>query len=170
MIQHLINPYTDEYLKFKEHILSNRFAWHWLDHNVQGATNTQVYDNFGFYQQEILKRPETRDKHISPYLKVAHTIFRQILEYNTIEYNKLLRCCVNCTHPTKTHRLSIPHHDHPYPHTNLLVYLTDVYDGETVVEGQSFYGEEDDIIIFQGLHCMRPPLYDRRIVIVYTYE
>ena len=170
MIKHLINPYTDEYLQFKEHILSNQFAWHWLDHNVEGAHNSLIYDNFGFYQQEILVRPERRTKYMSPYLKVANTIFKQILSHNEIEYKRMLRCCVNCTHPTPTHRLSIPHHDHPYPHTNLLVYLTEVYDGETVVDGQAVYGEEDDIVIFKGLHCMRPPLYNRRIVIVFTYE
>ena len=170
MIRLLTNPYTEEYKQFKQHVLSNQFAWYWLDCNVLGAQSTVVYDNFGFYQQEIVKPPERRDNYVSPYLKTAFSIFRSILSYNDIEYNRMLRCCVNNTHSTKSHRLSIPHNDHPYPHTNLLVYLTDTNDGETICDGQSFYGEEDDVIIFQGLHCMRPPLNDRRIVIVYTYE
>lgn len=166
MITSLINPLTIEYKNFKSHVLSNQFQWYWLDNTVLNSSN-----DFGFYQQEILKRPEDPQAqyHQSNYLPIAYKIYGQILSYNNLPQPKPYRICVNCTHSTVTNDLSPLHTDHPYPHNNLLIYLTPTYGGETIVESVPYHGQENDVILFNGEHCMRPPNQQRRIVIVYTF-
>ena len=55
----------------------------------------------------------------------------------------------------------------------MLIYLTNT-GGDTIVfdEGgkkHHFTPVEDDIVVFEGLHCMVPPKKGRRVVIVVTY-
>jgi hypothetical protein len=50
------------------------------------------------------------------------------------------------------------------------VYFTDA-GGETILvdEDERFYPKEDDIVTFEGLHCMNPPKDKRRVILVATY-
>ena len=55
-----------------------------------------------------------------------------------------------------------------FPHKNMLIYLTDA-GGSTFVEGEEFAPEEDDVIMFEGLHWHKLPRKERRVVLVMTY-
>ena len=68
----------------------------------------------------------------------------------------------------KRNIISVPHEDHEYPHKNMLIYLTDA-GGSTFVEGEEFAPEEDDVIIFEGIHWHELPKQKRRVVLVMTY-
>ena len=50
----------------------------------------------------------------------------------------------------------------------MLIYLTDA-GGSTFVEGEEFAPEEDDVIIFEGMHWHKLPKEERRVVLVMTY-
>jgi len=83
------------------------------------------------------------------------------------------RINANAVHPVESNILTVPHNDHEFPHKNMLIYLTNT-GGDTIVfdEGgkkHHFTPVEDDIVVFEGLHCMVPPKSGRRVVLVATY-
>ena len=84
------------------------------------------------------------------------------------------------THSDKP-KYTRPHVDHKFPHTNMLIYLTDA-GGKTIVEDISKREEstfslslahdpkEDDVVTFGGqYHCHELPKEKPRLVIVTTY-
>ena len=76
---------------------------------------------------------------------------------------------VNLTYPIPGVKQSPPHVDHPFPHKNMLIYLTDA-GGKTVIGNDSHNPREDDIIIFGGEeHFHYYPQQKNRIVLVVTY-
>jgi hypothetical protein len=84
-----------------------------------------------------------------------------------------MRASANCVHPQQSVQSTIPHYDHQFPHTNLIIYLTDA-GGETIVfdkeNNKEFYSpSEDDIVIFKGLHCMNTPKTKPRMILIATY-
>lgn len=173
MIESLYNPKTEAYLDLKNIICNDcTFNWGYYGRTTPGFEKGG-HDNFGFYQHPFLDRP-TPEQH--PYSRVcsalidhANVVVVELLKKNNITVEVIYRISANCVHPTETNEYSVPHKDHLFPHKNLLVYLTDPAGGDTVCEGESFLGKEDDVIIFEGEHYHRPPLKGRRIVLVATY-
>jgi len=184
MLQKINNPKSTSYLNFKDYCNSRHITWNWLEHNVEQKNNhknaTTVRPeswndesiNFGFYAHLFLIPPHPRALYSTPVdertLEV-HDIIRGILEYNGIKVDIIYRIAVQFVLPTKDEGHSVAHVDHPFPHKNLIIYLTDPEGGSTVCEGEEFLGKEDDVIIFEGEHYMYPPKKGRRMVIVATY-
>ena len=170
MIESLKNPKTDEYINFKKFVLSYDFPWFYWGSNV--GNDAKGHDNFLFYSHGLIIRPTAEclyPKENSPYLKVAYQVVSQIFDANNIDVSVIYRMNLNSVTPTKSNKYSPPHEDHPWPHTNLLIHLTDPFKGETVVEKKKFFGKEDDVIMFKGEHYYRPPKEGRRIVLITTF-
>ena len=83
-------------------------------------------------------------------------------------FNMMVRFSENSTHPEQKYIKTSLHTDHDFPHKNMLIYLTDA-GGNTFVEDEKFAPEEDDVIIFEGLHWHQLPKHKRRVVLVMTY-
>ena len=171
-IKVLKNPKTDYYLQFKSQILSMDFPWFFSPTNT--TKGWDPYDNFGFYFHSMLVRPIPNNpypRQNSNYLEAAIHTIQEIFDFNDIKFDTFLRICANAVHPTQSRLLSVPHQDHEnLPHKNLIIYLSDCDGGETNVEGDEFFGKEDDIITWDSQHHnYRPPLTQRRIVLVATY-
>ena len=121
---------------------------------ADGVKEGSIYDNFPIYTHSFLYRPTAEcryPKETDPNCHIFHAVVVEIMKYNNIDINMIYRMCANCVHPTQTRLASPPHEDHPWPHTNLLIYLTDPFKGETVVEEKKFFGKEDDVIMFEGM-------------------
>ena len=89
--------------------------------------------------------------------------------YRGLPFNMMCRCAANAIEPsTLENVITVPHTDHNFPHKNMLIYLTDA-GGSTFVEGEEFAPEEDDVIIFEGIHWHELPKKERRVVLVMTY-
>jgi len=108
----------------------------------------------------------------SGFINLVHDALVEVVNFNNLTLNSFIRINANCVHPTKTNNLTVPHYDHKFDHFNMIIYLNDA-GGETVVleNGNRIehHPKEDDIILFQGLHCHRPPKEKRRIVLVTTF-
>ena len=184
-IQRVENPITETYKKLKDNILGQLFPWSWGEKTITQEWQSSEYiedtavgqhEDFGFYSHGFLMRPVKNTDVTccyptvsSPFTQNAHDLVTEILDFNRVKYDLIFRMAANCVHPTETRLASPPHEDHPWPHTNLLIYLTDPFKGETVVEEKKFFGKEDDVILFQGVHYHRPPEKNRRIVFVATF-
>ena len=158
----LKNPKSEVYFKLKNHFISKWFPWYYHESTLpEGSEVDDGHDEFPFFSYEILTRPGT-DGDLYP--KVNGPDF--ISDPKTI-----LRINVNLTIPTEKNLPSPLHTDHPFPHKNMLVYITPTHDGHTIVDGVEHPMDEDGILIFDGslLHCHLPPTTDRRIVLVITY-
>ena len=177
MIELIANPKSRQYHTFKNTVIGSNFPWAWIEKTVSADQPIpDGHEEFGFYCHSFLRRPgkdlnekSFYSKEESPIVKEAHDLVVEILESNQVRFDLIFRIAVNCVHPTESNKYSPPHEDHNWPHSNLLIYLTDPYKGETVVEDKKFFGKEDDAIIFQGMHYHRPPISNRRIVLVATF-
>ncbi|AGH56637.1 hypothetical protein CPUG_00145 [Cyanophage Syn10] len=189
----LVNPFSPLYNELKSMVLNAEFPWFYNHSATPEDKDTGEYQDVPFYSHTFLARPKWLGMG-STYYPYEQSIFMQkfyplleeVILANNLQVNSLLRFNANCVHPTKDRRLSIPHNDHPFPHKNILIYLTSV-GGETVLVNEEkpltntpqsanlnspnkiYYPQEDDIVMFEGLHCMRPPKDGRRIVLVATY-
>ena len=179
MIELLKTPDTITYREIKKFILSADFPWFYNSASTPEDVDTGEYEDTAFYGHTFISRPRWGNMGDTLYPEVrsmftekVYPILEEIVEVNNLNINYFLRFNANCVHPTKNCRLSIPHNDHQFHHKNLLVYFTDA-GGETVVfdseKEYSFEPREDEVISFEGLHCMRPPKEKRRIVLVATY-
>ena len=181
-INQLLNPKTPEYIHLKSAVNKFDFPWFWGDSATPDLTDSDGFADLGFYSHTILDRPTTvQGNNYSPknfYYPAPRTtetfisdtikILIDILYYNRIKVLTFYRMSINCVHPTGDNKLTIPHNDHPFPHKNIIIYLSDADGGETICEGDKFLGKEDDIIMFEGIHNHRPPLKNRRLVLVAT--
>ena len=172
MIKKIINPKTDLYKSFKSHVLGADFSWYWLPESTPGYYK-KGYDNIPHFSHSFLTRSPYQDifytRANSVHIDFAHDVFLEICKANNIEPVVIYRMNANLVLPTESMKYSVPHTDHKYPHKNMLVYLTDPNGGDTACEGENFLASEDDVIIMEGEHCHRPPIKDRRIVLVYTF-
>jgi|TARA_B100000035_G_scaffold169814_1_gene144861 hypothetical protein len=191
--ERLENTFSPLYNELKSLTLSADFPWFYNPAATPEDKDTGHYQDIPFYSHTFLARPKWLGMG-QTYYPVEQSIFMQkyyplleeIIDANNLNVNSLLRFNANCVHPSKDRRLSIPHNDHPFPHKNILIYFTDA-GGETVLIDEDnpmttvpqsanlnsankiFYPVEDDIVLFEGLHCMRPPVDKRRIVLVATF-
>lgn len=176
MITKLNNLKTKEYYELKQAVDSKMFPWFY---QVNSTTDcVEGYDNIPFYGHSFLTRPEPEVKRYFPVsnsdqFDFVSNLIVQILDFNNIKLNCFFRINANATHPSNLNKLTVPHYDHPWQHNNLLIYLNDA-GGETVVFGENgekeeYHPKEDDVIMFSGLHCHRPPKENRRLVLVATF-
>ena len=135
------------------------------------------HHDLSFYSHAFLHGPSPShglfSKANSEYLPNVETVIGQIFELNNLKVDVVYRINANAVHPVEGNVLTVPHTDHEFPHKNMLIYLTNT-GGDTIVfdEGgkkHHFTPVEDDIVVFEGLHCMVPPKKGRRVVIVVTY-
>ena len=177
MFTRLETPDTGDYAGLKELILGPHFGW---SHNAKATPymeNTRSYQDLSFYSHAFLHGPSPRrglySKANSEYLPNVETVIGQIFELNNVKMNVVYRINANAVHPVEGNVLTVPHTDHEFPHKNMLIYLTNT-GGDTIVfddagKKHHFTPVEDDIVTFEGLHCMVPPKKGRRVVIVVTY-
>ena len=149
-IQRVENPITETYKKLKDNILGQLFPWSWGEKTITQEWQSSEYiedtavgqhEDFGFYSHGFLMRPVKNTDVTccyptvsSPFTQNAHDLVTEILDFNRVKYDLIFRMAANCIHTTQHRRYSPLHEDHPWPHTNLLIYLTDTYNGDTVVE------------------------------------
>lgn len=187
----LKNPKSERYLALKKSILSDETPWRYVNQTIDPRllenkndavcdfVDTDEYVDFSFLAYGVLRTPCIPDniyfpcitsERILDYIEVLDEIFKE----NEIHVNSILRINVNCT-TFLSEKYSLPHVDHHFPHSNLLIYLTDFTEGEIKVyknsEWNIYKPQQDDIIMFSGLHCHRPPqkIGERRICIVVTF-
>ena len=184
MLDVLDNPMTEQYVGLKQHVLSSDFPLHWIHATICADEWCQANalgercpnqndEDIPFLSHAVLRR--TGDKSGtpevgSPIFHQARQVFDEILDHNGIGPRHFYRMNVNMTMPTPK-RMSPTHTDHPYPHSNLLVYLNGFTGGRTWVEGvEGPQPIEDMVVTFGGVpHRAAPPIEDRRVVLVATY-
>ena len=106
----------------------------------------------------------------SDFTDIFENIFMDFCKEHDIKCNRILRSGVNFTTHQPSDSEYFIHRDHDFSHKNMVVYLTDCNGGPTMVRGKKdFYGKEDEVYIFEGLHQMKAPTSNRRIVLVYTF-
>ena len=176
----LKNPKLPNYNSLKDFVLGDSFPWFYNEHFVY-KENTEHYIKSGegfsdisFYTHSFLNRPKNTgmgEKYPtvnSPHTGKVSDVLNSIFIANNIEVNCIYRMNANLLHPSKTEKKTLIHVDHPFPHKNLLIYLTDS-GGKTVCGRDVHDPKEDDIITFEGEHYNFLPENTRRIVIVATY-
>ena len=163
MIKVLKNYYTENYHQLKNHVLAGNFPWVYIP-----VTTFDGSSDMSFYGHEFLRRPEMVGftQPVSQLLELNLIVLKEIIDSNKLfDVYYFLRSNANCTHPNEGEQYSTPHIDHPFPHQNLLIYLTD---GITYVDGEKYEGNEDDGLIFTGEHYIKRPSKDRRVVLIST--
>ena len=174
-IQKLNNPLTDTYRKFKSVVFGEDFPWFWFPSTTYNPQDGKYrgHEDHGYYTHTLLNKPGIDDiffaKQNSQVLPLANNVAAEILSFNNIIPKVFYRLSVNCEHPTDSGWPDLPHYDHEFPHHNMLIYLTSCNKGYTSVQGKKYFGEEDDVILFNGEHFNAPPRKDRRIVMVTTF-
>ena len=174
MIKVLHNPKSEEYLRFKEFILSDDMRWGYNSYTTK--SEKEGHTNVGMYVHGMLIAPENTPHKVpsvsdKAMFDTASKLCYDILLENGIEVKTFLRLCINCVHPYSEVVKTVPHQDHPRikEHNNLLIYLTNA-GGKTVVGDEYHDPQEDDIITFGGdEHYHYTPEKERRIVIVGTF-
>ena len=158
MIKVLENPITSNYLELKDLVLSSEFPWLY-------SFSTKM----PFYSHVFLDRPENAkfSNPQSELLGLNLKVLDEIIQHNNLfDRYFFLRSNANCVHADTGEQFSEPHIDHRFPHFNLLVYLSG--DGETIVEGEKFFPQADNAILFTGEHYMKRPSTGRRVVLIST--
>ena len=175
----LINPCSDNYKQLKNVLLSHVVPWYFFPKTTPKTIDYDNYVNAPYYGHTLLERPKWENQEMlfpqqkSDLLNNFNTVLQEIITCNSLEFNCLLRVNANCVHPQQSVQTTIPHYDHQFPHTNLIMYLTDA-GGETIVfdkenNKELFNPSEDDIVIFKGLHCMNTPKTKPRTILIATY-
>ena len=169
----------NNYIKLKNIVLGQDIPWFFIQNAITlgGKYDNGQNDvnNFPFFSHVFLDRPGDSKAFANPVsslLPLAEQVFIEICEERNIEWQVLYRVNANMTFPSVTGNTNPTplHRDHDFPHTNMIVYLTDCNGGPTLVYGQDdYYGKEDDVYIFEGLHQHKLPTSDRRVVLVYTF-
>ena len=170
----LVNPKTDNYINFKNLVLSSNFTWFRSEAIKEDDIKLDKnFDNYSYLSHMFLRRPVDAclySKENSQYVEYIHQIFREIADFNKLDPQVIYRMNANAVYPTEKKLPSPLHVDHNFPHNNMIIYLTDLHGGSTMVEGKEYMANEDDVLIFDGkLHCARPPRKDVRIVLVITF-
>lgn len=174
MLKKLINPLSRSYKEFKQLVNDQEFTWSWSPVSVPLSVKPDKFMDKGYYTHAFLTRPEEGHllfpKESSKHIKLAYTIVSQILMTNNIKPSIFYRINANCDHPDESGLPNLPHVDHKFPHENLLIYLSNPNEGYTMVEGEKYYGKEDDVILFNGVHCNAAPKIGRRLVTIATFS
>ena len=192
------NPKTTLYKELKKKILGHKFEWVYADDSLQGTDESiqdglreiirkkyikeqnelDQFEQFPLYAHNFLQRSDSNFLYTqikSKYINDINQMYCEILNHNIdiihhqYQFNMMCRCAANTVIPCGEQTIKcFPHYDHNFPHKNMLIYLTDS-GGRTFVEGEEFAPEEDDVIIFEGIHWHELPKQERRVVLVMTY-
>ena len=179
MFTKLKTPDTQEYNDFKKLVLSANFGW---SYNSMATGYSKYvagngYSDLAFYSHSFLHGPSPShglySKVNSEHIDLVEVLLDQIFSLNNLKVEVVYRINANAVHSVESNILTVPHNDHEFPHKNMLVYLTNT-GGDTIVfdkggKKHHFTPVEDDIVVFEGLHCMVPPKSGRRVVLVATY-
>ena len=176
MIQVLHNSKSDNYIKFKEKLLSDTFPWYWNGSVVNSEFNSNESDNVFYYGHTFYNRPEIvgYSQPESKHFHLAFDVMKEILTENDIDSQRyfLLRMNANCTFPSDNAQYSIRHLDHNFDHMNFLLYLTgnggSTFVDKDIMDWEENKPEEDQAIFFSGEHYIQLPKKGRRIVLVAT--
>lgn len=165
----LKNPKTELYKEIKDYVNGGNIPWFFHDKATNNGQNTlfgngEEYNNLPFFSHAIVNRPisETPFSTASSYDAPKYcNCVNEILNYNGLYINCLYRLNINMTFYTSNSTYSLPHVDHDFPHNNMLIYFNEFTEGEIKIYKQNqwhiYKPEEDDVILFSGLHCHRPP-------------
>lgn len=173
----LQNKQSQLYQEVKHFILSADFPWYWNPKATPEDTDTGEYQDVPFYSHVFLARPRWKSmadklypQQQSMLLDTIYPLLDEIVQDNDLKVNSFMRINANCVHPQQDPRITIPHYDHQFDHMNMIIYFTDS-GGETILveKQEKYYPKQDDIVVFEGLHCMNPPQHDRRVILVATY-
>lgn len=170
---------TEQYMDFKRKVTSSSFPWYFQPSFQKIAVDRMAEeysrDDFGIHNifaHCLLERPEISGAPdpASPYYDNLQQMFKEFRDIKLLDRkSSMMRAALNLSTPyVSGPRYSIPHTDHEFDHTNLIIYLTDA-GGKTFVEGESFDPEEDDMILFKGEHYNELPKLKNRIVLVATF-
>ena len=182
MITELKNPLTEDYKNLKNLVLGNKFPWYYCDKTVYGTDE----DDMSMFYHCLLGRPvheidgekvPALPRSASSYFEEFYYIFKNILDFNNIDFEVIYRMNINLTLYSKLEQ-SIPHVDGNFQHKVVIVYLNNFTKGRTIVLGedkQKFYSntKEDNVIMFDGklAHYQESPdIYDKRIVMVANFQ
>jgi hypothetical protein len=169
----LINPGGPSYRELKSLILGPQFPFQYLEYSTTDNEPSEQYRSWPHWSHTVFERPIPNLKPVpvlqSPFGDVFSRFFQELFTTNKLGVITIFRLNVNATHPSKDNRPGYPHVDHPFPHRNILVYLTDT-DGDTVIVDDDIVHtpKEDEIIMFSGVHYAMLPTDGRRVVIVCT--
>jgi hypothetical protein len=171
IIKELKNPLTQQYYSFKNIISGTDFPWFY-------STTTRYELATPYFAHPFVQSPEKNSpipKINYQYFDIVIQILKDIQICNDLNINCFLRICANYTFNWGGGFACDPHHDHKFPHKNLLIYLNQS-SGPTVVinpENNSeeyFHPKEDSIILFEGMHYhYQPNVGEKRMVLVATY-
>jgi hypothetical protein len=171
IIRELKNPLTEEYSNLKNIIFEGNFPWY---------MDTTTGDNLGkyFFGHKILNRPSKEfpaSSITSDHFGISIQVLNQIAQFNNLNVNLFLRIHVNLNVSHGGGLACSPHHDHDFPHKNLLIYLNQASGPTVVINSENnseeyFHPKEDVIITFEGKHYhYQPNVGEKRIVLVATY-
>lgn len=95
-----------------------------------------MFDKKPVFVHQILRRPEKRNPDEifnSPYKDNFISILNSFCKNNNLKYNEMLRCAINISFWNEDQKCEI-HHDHTFPHCQLLICLNDTDpNSETVI-------------------------------------
>tara|TARA_B100000965_G_C19330728_1_gene642911 strand:+ start:168 stop:686 length:519 start_codon:yes stop_codon:yes gene_type:complete len=166
----LYNPKTAAYRDLKRLVLSDRFNWCRCSNTVEDVDID--HHDYPFLGHMFLRRPYAPclySEACSTHVKLMEQVFREIADVNELNPQVIFRMNANAVYPTGKNLPSPPHVDHIFDHKNMIIYLTNPQGGSTIVEGKEYLAKEDQVLIFDGKHCARPPSKDVRIVLVITF-
>jgi len=170
MLTNLKNPKTERYLEFKEIVLGPNFPWYFIGDSTPGINPPKGHENIQTFIHPFLTRPDgvyLYPRKCSDLLDHFNNVLKEIFVHNGIGIKNVFRMAANLIPPTKSGKPSIPHVDHEFDHMNCIIYLTDS-GGKTVVEGENYDPNEDDVLLFKGEHYNYPGKEKNRIVLVAT--
>tara|TARA_A100000172_G_scaffold80202_2_gene69080 strand:- start:97 stop:618 length:522 start_codon:yes stop_codon:yes gene_type:complete len=167
----LHNPKTAAYKNLKRLVLSDSFTWYRCSKTIVEDIDSN-HNDYSFLSHIFLSRP-LKDclysEVYSSHIKLIEEVFKEIADVNELDPQVIFRINANAVYPTEKNLPSPIHVDHYFDHKNMIIYLTDPQEGSTIVEGEEYLAKEDQVFIFEGKHCARPPSKDVRIVLVITF-
>tara|TARA_A200000159_G_C7279727_1_gene320958 strand:+ start:87 stop:593 length:507 start_codon:yes stop_codon:yes gene_type:complete len=162
LIKELKNPKTDNYLELKRIALSEMLPVQYM------STGTGLM----YYCHTVITRPETYyfSTVASPHCDLFAMVIQEILTANKVLKKGffITRAAINIVHSNQVNQFSDKHVDHDFPHTNIIVYLTDE-GGRTFCGKKEHDPQEDDVILMKGEHYHETPKQNRRVVFVATF-
>jgi len=169
------NFLNEDNINFIENtILSNKFPFYQLKHTV--SDNDQLT-----LSHVLLRRPEDSSERISsPYFTPALNIVKSFLNSLNVKGNvNLLRLAINFTF-NNGHEKCETHQDHPYDHTQFIIYLNDpldkesktvIYDKDHKTVLKEIKPEKYKGVWFEGQpHSLYFPKKGNRIILIGTFE
>ena len=125
-----------------------------------------------YYCHTVINRPEAYlfSTPASPHCDLFALVINEILVANTVLKKSFVitRAAINIVHSNQDIQFSDKHVDHDFPHTNIIVYLTDE-GGRTFCGKKEHDPQEDDVILMKGEHYHEIPKQNRRVVLVATF-